>query len=134
MSIFGVGFPAIWDEDDSHVITLTPTDTLAANSRYEAGYVMDNVVHVSVLTGKRRIVSKGRYWECTMFVNNIASKSDFDTYYKALLGTVVTVYPHRDVTSVTFNCIVEEVLPYYVNNFVYHDACRIKLRSESYVT
>ncbi|MCD4828797.1 MAG: hypothetical protein K8R90_05130 [Candidatus Cloacimonetes bacterium] len=137
VKIFGVANPKIAFPDLTVDYSASGLATdVVVNTKYK---LLDPVrkVHESALTGRRHLIHKGNYAEFTLDVIN-AGRAGFDfqqhlaDILDAGVGQTVTFYPNTD-SNQAFECLVIEVVPYYVQNDFVEDAYRIVLMSIGYV-
>lgn len=122
------------------IITNTGTITLTNCLKPEYSFNdHDFILHKSVITGKRTIVSKGTYASARLLMHSFTYAQYL--LLKALRGTVVTFYPYGNTTivygSTTYNLpsitmIVTKAKFFHFDNLTFTDGCMLEMESESY--
>lgn len=99
----------------------------------------DFILHKSVVTGKRKIVSKGTYFSARVNLRGFT----YTVYgnLKAMRGATVTFYPYGTgnitIGGVTYSapsitCLCTKAKFYHHNNMIFTDGCLLELVSEGY--
>jgi len=101
----------------------------------------DFKLHTSVITGKRTLVSKGKY--CTAKLSLYGLSYSLADTLRGLIGTAVTFYPYgtgnttigTDVYSpLQIGMLVMQAKFYHKDNLLWKDACVLEMVSAEYAT
>jgi hypothetical protein len=101
----------------------------------------DFKLHTSVITGKRTLVSKGKY--CTAKLSMYGLSYSLADTLRGLIGTKVTFYPYGtgNITVGTdayqplqISMLVVQAKFYHKDSLLWKDACNIEMVSEEYAT